>query len=108
MKRLWLKLRLCLGGAVWGGLSGIALGAVFGAIVGLLNDDISLGLDGALIGGGLGILAGAFYGVVVATADSDAGPDTILIVGPAAEQPASHPECEPMPTRTTREPTPLP
>lgn len=89
MRRLWMKLRLCLGGAVCGGLSGIALGAFVGAVVGLLNDDVSQGLDGSLIGGGLGIVAGAFYGVAVAAIETDARSDSILVIGSDEELPPS-------------------
>jgi hypothetical protein len=68
-----LILRISLGGAVWGGLFGVAVGSTTGAAFGIFDGDVSMGLDGALVGGGLGILLGALYGCAVAIQDNRGG-----------------------------------
>jgi hypothetical protein len=62
-------LLLLLGGAVFGGFTGIFLGGALGAVYGLLVGDVSLGLDGAIVVGICLVLAGALYGALVAARD---------------------------------------
>jgi hypothetical protein len=59
--------RLAMGGAIWGGLLGIPLGAAVGVLLGLWFGTISWGLDGAVFGivglSGLGAAFGALQGM---------------------------------------------
>ena len=59
--------RLAMGGAIWGGLLGIPLGAAVGVLLGLWFGNISWGLDGAVFGilglGGVGAAFGALHGM---------------------------------------------
>ncbi len=59
--------RLAMGGAIWGGLLGIPLGAAVGLLAGLCLGNVSWGLDGAVLGilglGGVGAAFGASQGM---------------------------------------------
>ena len=67
MRRVRQVARLAMGGAIWGGLLGIPLGAAAGLGVGLWYGDVSWGLDGAVVGilslSGVGAALGALQGV---------------------------------------------
>lgn len=62
--------RLSIGGATWGGLLGIPLGAIVGTIYGVIAGNTACGLDGALIGGLASTAAGAIWGVILGFGDS--------------------------------------
>jgi hypothetical protein len=61
--------RLAMGGAVWGGLLGLPIGAALGLLLGLCYGHVSWGLDGAVFGIPSLAAAGALVGTWVGVAD---------------------------------------
>ena len=59
--------RLMMGGAIWGGLLGLPLGAALGLLLGVWQGNVSWGLDGAVFGilglSGAGAALGAGLGL---------------------------------------------
>jgi predicted outer membrane lipoprotein len=50
MRRIRDVARMAMGGAVWGGLLGLPLGAALGLVPGLWTGHVDWGLDGAVFG----------------------------------------------------------
>jgi hypothetical protein len=67
MRRAHAVARMAMGGAIWGGLLGLPIGAALGLIVGLCFGHVSWGLDGAVLGvlglGAGGAIVGAILGL---------------------------------------------
>jgi hypothetical protein len=65
LRKIGRVVKLSLGGAVWGCLVGIGVGAVLGVLYGAWNGDVTLGLDGALLGCLCFAVAGGIYGGIL-------------------------------------------